>query len=68
MDGSSARYTYDATGRKLRAEYLKAGNHLQQYWSMNLIMPWIMPRIIKYMMKEEIKKTNNMTTKKKGES
>ena len=25
MDGSSARYTYDATGRKLRAEYLKAG-------------------------------------------
>ena len=61
--------TYDVTGRKLRAEYLKeAGNHLQQYWSMNLIMPWIMPRIIKYMMKEEIKKTSNMTTKKKGES
>ena len=25
MDGSSARYTYDATGRKLSVEYLKAG-------------------------------------------
>ena len=62
--------TYDVTVRKLRAEYHKGGEQdtLQQYWSMNLIMPWIMTRIIKYMMKEEIKKTNNMTTKKKGES
>ena len=25
MDGSTTLYTYDATGRKLRAEYLKAG-------------------------------------------
>ena len=31
MDGSSARYTYDATGRKLRAEYLKARKEEQNY-------------------------------------
>ena len=31
MDGSTTLYTYDTTGRKLRAEYLKARKEEQNY-------------------------------------
>ena len=48
MDGSSARYTYDATGRKLRAEYLKAGRQdtLRTDYCGNLIYEQGRPKML----------------------
>ena len=48
MDGSSARYTYDATGRKLRAEYLKAGTQdtLRTDYCGNLIYEQGRPKML----------------------
>ncbi len=48
MDGSSARYTYDATGRKLSAEYLKAGTQdtLRTDYCGNLIYEQGRPKML----------------------
>ena len=48
MDGSTTRYTYDATGRKLRAEYLKAGTQdtLRTDYCGNLIYEQGRPKML----------------------
>ena len=48
MDGSNARYTYDATGRKLSAEYLKAGTQdtLRTDYCGNLIYEQGSPKML----------------------
>ena len=48
MDGSTTLYTYDATGRKLRAEYLKAGTQetLRTDYCGNLIYEQGRPKML----------------------